>query len=606
MSRWSAYGKLDSRLLEDGDAKFIGVDMTRDRALLGPGMLAEAVNKRLRDGAAATRPGNVQPPDFAAPFTNTLIGSGIYSNPNGDELMLVAEAGAAFVWGLQDGKDPIKINLAAGQTCPAAGGSVEFVQAFDKVELLRKPGIALSALIWDGTAGHTFDVVTLPAGAIKIIPPNNLSPGIPGYTACNTHGEPFQDRVLYYNAQDPALPWSYQFIASDVIQPTAYDPPNRTFNVNAGEAGWITRIWPYFDSSAVVFKKRTIHQFYDFAGPDPTLATRRQLSKTRGLCAPRAIVESGSDLLFLDEPAGIYKLNQVIQNQVATEPYPVSDNIQPLINRINWPSARKWAGAVPLKEYAYFGLPLDPWPISVTGNNVIVVYNTVTSQWESGFDYIADSTCRIHALHVTNYQNGRAVFGLDYTNKKVYALYQSSLPQDQVNDVQIPIIDAIETRGYTCGDPHSFKRYSRALASLRTVNPLVTVSAISDGFNEIKTLNPTPLTKDRAKFYPHGHDDFGPATGDPNEPRREDYSQASLLDNFVGEDFELVPIGPVSEIPGSADPGGGPLQESREPFSVRVNARWISLRIENHNGVCDVLAAGVEATASLMETKTAA
>jgi hypothetical protein len=65
-------------------------------------------------------------------------------------------------------------------------------------------------------------------------------------------------------------------------------------------------------------------------------------------------------------------------------------------------------------------------------------------------------------------------------------------------------------------------------------------------------------------------------------------------------------VGQVSDIPPSPLPVQGPRQETREPFSVRVNARWISLRIENQNGVCDVLTAGVEATQSAMETKTAA
>jgi hypothetical protein len=141
---------------------------------------------------------------------------------------------------------------------------------------------------------------------------------------------------------------------------------------------------------------------------------------------------------------------------------------------------------------------------------------------------------------------------------------------------------------------------------LRMSNPLVTVTAISDGVNEQKNLTPTPLTKDRTKFYPHGHDDFDPVTGDPTEEKRQDYSAAGLLDNAVGEDFELIPIGPVSEIPPSPLPTPGPRQSTREPFSVRVNARWLSLRIENLSGVCDVLATGVEATPSFMETKTAA
>jgi hypothetical protein len=584
--RWSAYGRLDSRLAEDGDNAFIGVDMTRDRALLPPGTLARSENKRLRIGAAATRLGNVQAPDFDVAFVNKFIGSGIYSNPNGDEVMLVAELNATYVWALQYGKDAFKVNLAAGETL-AGFAAVEFVQAFDKVILLRRPGGASTPLEWDGTIGHTFKPVVKPLGAFAVIP-------------AAWHGESFQSRVLYYYAQFAAPPWSYQFIMSDILQYAGYDPALATFNVNAGESDWITRIWPYFQQSVVVFKRRSIHQAMGF-NIDPTLMTERQLSRRIGLCATKCVLEWGRDVAFLSEPGGIYKLNEVIQDQVAAEPLPVSERIQSVIDRINWRAAETWACAQALGEYGYFAVPLDG---RQGGNNAVLVLNLTNGEWESVPDRWSDPTFLIQALHVTQYEGGRALFGLDYVNRKIYALYRQE-GFDQVNGDLLPINDVIETRGYTCGDNRSFKRYSRAVASLRTCDPLIQVSAISDGVNEVKILNPNPLTKDRSKFYPHGHADFGEGD-DPLEPKREDYSLSGTVDTFVGEDYGLIPIGPVSEIPPSSLPIPGPRQETREPFSVRVNARWISLRIQSLGGVCDVLAAGVEATQSAMETKTAA
>jgi hypothetical protein len=587
MSRWSAYGKLDSRLVEDGDNAFTGVDMTRDRALLQPGTLARSENKRLRIGAAATRLGNVQAPDFDVPFINRFIGSGIYSNPNGAEVMLVAELGSTYVWALQYGKDAFKVNLAAGQTLSGVTG-VEFVQAFDKVLLLRRTGSTLTPLEWDGTAGHTFDPVAAPPGAFGVIPPV-------------WNGEPFESRVLYYQAGNPALPWSYQFIMSDVLQYAGYDPALGTFNVNAGESDWITRLWPYFDQGVVVFKRRTIHLAQNF-NIDPTLMTERALSKRLGLCATKCVLEWGPDLAFLSEPGGIYRLNQPLQNLIATDPLPISEPIQSVIDRINWSEAEKFACAAALGEYGYFAVPLDQ---TVSGNNAVLVLNLTNGQWESVPDRWSDPTFLIHALHVTQYAGGRALFGLDYNNRKIYALYQQEA-FDQINGDILPISDLMETRGYTCGDHRAFKRYSRAVAALRTCDPLIQVSAIADGVNEVKPLNPSPLTKDRLKFYPHGHADFDPADGDPLEPKRQDYSLAGTLDTFVGEDYEVIPVGPVSEIPPTPLPSQGPRQETREPFSVRVNARWISLRIENLGGVCDVLSTGIEATQSTMETKTAA
>ena len=586
MNRWNSYGRLDSQVLQEGDSKFIGVDMTRDRPLLAPGMLARAENKRLRDGAAVTRLGNVLVPDFNPGFVNRLIGSGIYSNPNGSEVMLVAELGTTYVWALQYGKDPIKVNLAAGQNL-ANLAKVEFVQAFDKVLLLRWPtGVPL---VWNGTTGHTFDPVAYAPGSgdpAVVIPPV-------------WNGEPFQNRVLYYKAQFAAVPWSYQFIMSDVLEYAAYDPILATFMVNAGESDWITRIWPYFQQSVVVFKRHSIHRAQDFA-IDPTFMSQRQLSKRIGLCATKCVAEVGRELFFLDEPGGIYKLNEVIRDQIATEPQPVSDAIQPLIDRIYWPQAEFWACAEVLKEYAYFAWPVDG---AIDGSNVVAAYNTVTSQWESAPDRWADPTFRIHALHVTNFQGGRALFGVDYLNQRVYALYQA--PTDEIKDQFWPINDVIETRGYTCGDANGFKRFQRSVMALRTVDPVITVSAITDGVSEVKTLNPVPLTKDRLKFYQHDRADYDPLSGDPNESKREDYSTNAEFLDFVGEDFEELPVGPITFIPPTELPGLGPQQQSLEPFSVRQNGRWLSMRVENLGLGCDVLSIGVEGI-PLERTRTAA
>jgi hypothetical protein len=107
------------------------------------------------------------------------------------------------------------------------------------------------------------------------------------------------------------------------------------------------------------------------------------------------------------------------------------------------------------------------------------------------------------------------------------------------------------------------------------------------------------------KFYPHGHADFDPLTSDPNESKREDYSGGENLDNFAGEDFEFLPVGPISFVPPTAPAGVGPKQESLEPFSVRQNGRWISMRVENLGFACDVLSVGVEAI-PLERTRTAA
>src|SRR5215472_4815746 len=109
MSRWAGHGQSETRVLSEGDARFNGMDMTRDRALLQPGQLALSLNKRLINGIAATRQGCVFEADFNPAFTNQLVGSGVFSNPNGDDVLLVGELNANFIWVLQYDKDPVKI-----------------------------------------------------------------------------------------------------------------------------------------------------------------------------------------------------------------------------------------------------------------------------------------------------------------------------------------------------------------------------------------------------------------------------------------------------------------------------------------------------------------
>jgi hypothetical protein len=571
MRRWQTYGKLDTPVATEGDRGFTALRMTGDRALLPQGMLARSENKRLRNGSATTRLGNVWSSDFNPGFTGRILGSAIYSNPNGDEVMLVATAEADYVWALQFGKDPVKINLVAGQTLTGALG-VEFVQAFEKVLLLRRPSGAFARLVWDGVNANTFNVVTTP-GPATLIP-------------ATWNGEPFQNRVVLYNANFSGLPWRDQIVMTDVLDYTQYDNVLSVFRVNAGESDWITRVWPYYRGALVILKRRTLHLLQDFT-LDPSLAFQRMLSKRIGAIATRCVLEAGSDLYFLSDPGGIYKLSEVIQDQIGAEPTAVSEPIQPAIDDINWQLA-VWSAAEVLGEYLFFMVPLKH------GGWSMLVYNVATRNWES-VDKWGDPRFRIDALHATQYDGGRALFGIDYANKQVYVLYKS-IGFDEIHSQLVPIRDLIETRGYTMGEADTFKQFQRTAIALRTSDPEVTITALMDGVNEEKMLTPEPITRNRLTFYPHGHAEFVPGVDDPNEPYREDYSAGELID-FSGEDFMNLPVGPIKELPATAGftVSQAPQQQSLERLSVRTKGRWCSLRVENESGTCEVLATGVEA-----------
>jgi hypothetical protein len=603
MNRWSP--GLASPVGQDGDPvpggaggpAFKGMDMMSERDQLPPGMVPLSVNKRFRTGSAMKRMGTIEPEEFNNGFGNNplypIVGSGIFSDPNGAEVMLVAvknasfnfgEGAVPFVWVLQTGQDPKRIPFATGTGDLVNVNKVRFCQAFDKVALFREPILTRPTLVWDGDPdGEFVNVDTL------IVTGAGGEP-----TPATSAGETFQNRILLYSPFAVNTPRRDQIIMTDPGNISTYDPVFGDFRINSGQADFMVRAFQYFKGAVVGFKHRSIHMLENFS-VDPTQGSQRQISGEIGLCGHDAVVRDGADVLFLSEPNGVYRLSEVIEDQIVSPAIPVSTPIDPAIRSINWAAARN-AVAGTEEEYAFFAVPLG-----VRGyNNAVLVYNRSTRLWESG-DLWGDWTFGISAMHTTNYNGRRTLFGLDYRNRRVYALYQS-VP-DEINGQTWHIHDIIETRGYNLGDSTRFKRYQRMAIAISTVDPEVSVTAISDGFNEQKVLTPTPITKRRFKFYTHGHADFD-GTTDPDEPKREDYSISDF--EFAATGFEGLLEGPIMFLPAAGSYVEAPAQQSLERIQVRTNGRWVSLRIENTSGRCDLLAVAVEGIAGNVETRTAA
>ena len=579
MQRWQTYGARDTPLKSEGDAAFVGIDMTRDRGALPPGMIARGENNRMREGNCRVRPGNILPGEFQAPFIAPFLGSAIYSNPNGNEVMLVADSGGDYVWQLRAGQVWKKILFEPG--VDLVGDSVEFCQAFEKVLLMRKPipGGATTNLVWDGNEANTFDYITM-----------STFFGGGTLTPATWNAEPFKNRVLLYNARDPTVPWRDQIQMSDVLDYSQCDDILGKFRINAAESDIITRVWGYYQGAVVVFKARSLHLLSNFT-VDPFFAVQNMLTRRLGLACNKGVTEDGHDLLFISEPGGIYRLSEVIQEQIATEARPVSDPIQPIVDRINWEGTAQWGCAQTIKDYAYFGVCLD----DVTdGCNALLVLNLATRQWESAPDVFGDQTLRLNALHVTKAEHGLALYGLDYTAAKIYHLFGGN-DTDEVGDVDLPIVHTIETRGYTLGVPDEFKRFDRAAVAVATSNPNAELAAITDGAYEVKVIK--TITKDRTRFYPQASPDYIAGFSDAVAPYRKDYSVVPDTDpNFVGEDFDDLDAGAIDELPATPVPAV-PVsikQQSVEPLPVRANGRWLSIRSVNSTGTCDILSVGVE------------
>ena len=384
---------------------------------------------------------------------------------------------------------------------------------------------------------------------------------------------------------------------SDIEDYTSYDPVFQVFRTNPGEADFITRIMSYFKGAVVIFKNQSIH-LAELSNLYPVSTTQRILNRSIGGVGTKLPLMVGTDILFASAPHGFYALSQVIQDQIGALPVPISEPIQDTINQINWAVTIQMGCSVALDNYAFFGVALGR---GATRLNAILVYDTQTRQWVSAPDRWADGTFAFNALHVTNYGFVQRVFAVDYTAGAVYLMYEGITDEMMSGTFNIPFL--METRGYIGDDPLRFKRFGRASVGIATYNPETTVTALTDGFNEEKQLG--VITKNRLKFYQHGHKDFDVVNDDPNEQKRQDYSLIQP-DDFVGDDFEDLAEGEITFIPATQPPGIGPLQETVEPFLVRSWGRWCALRIEDNGGTCEVTACNVESTHALNTNRTLA
>lgn len=592
MPRFGSYSQRDTPDVTGGDSGFVGIDMTRDKPNVQTGFISLGQNTRLRTGRGKQRKGTFMAGDFNPPagFGNYLVGSGVFRDPNGDEWLVVAPAGATYTWALRHGRDPLKIDYDAAVTgTNGLGGGVngvEFVQAFDKLLLLRRPlqGGPAENLMWDGTSASKWVVTTLSATG------RTLVPGM-------FNGEPFMDRVIFYKANAPGIGARDQWLITDEGDYTSYDAVYQAFTTNAAEADFITRIMAYYRNSVIIFKNQSIHMS-EFLPTFPVSRTERIINKTIGSVGNKMPLMVGGDVLFASMPQGFYSLSEVIQEQIATLPVPISEPIQPLIDQINWPITLQMGCSVALDNYAFFGVALGR---GATRLNAILVYDTARKVWESAGDTWADPSFAFNALHVTNYDAVQRVFAIDYLTGAIYLLYEGLVDELVTGTFNVPF--KMETRGYIGDDPMAFKRFGRMSIGIATYEPHTTITAITDGFNEEKEI--AVITKDRLKFYQHGHAAFDVLTDDPTEQKREDYS-VSEPDNVIVDDFEDLPSGPITSIPPTAPPILGPMQESVERHLVRSFGRWLAFRVENDEGACDVTTIGVESTPAMNTTRTAA
>jgi hypothetical protein len=558
----------------EGDQQFVGIQMTLDRDKLTNGYIARGENNRMKRGICAPRGGTIIP-TFANVYPlNTIYGSGLFSNPNGDEHILVAIGQPSIILAIKAGSYPTIIGEPID---PPFVPGMEFVQHFDKLLLHRPDGG--NTLEWDGDLSHPFSPISKsnPGDTSTVLMPN------PAWSVN------FGNRAIFPTGPDTIG-------VSDIDDYTSYDPILMDFRINTGTADRVVGAYPFAQNNLIVGKTRGMDVLTNFVG-DLSLAAMEVLTNEIGICARRSGRMVGADFFYLSgDHFGVYRISEVIQSRLQSEPVPVSDAIEPLMKRINW----KYAGnAVANVHDIFYGLavPMDQSKV----NNAVLIHNTVTKEWESIHLWDPASGMQIDNLIVTDYYGQLVTYAIGGPPgyQSIYAFgigIDDQMAINTDNTRQRYWIDhIIETRGFaTLGWNAATKRdFKRVEIAVATLMPSVTVTEITEKAKDERILNSTPITRNPAKYHLFSKADYvaDNTNQDFEAPMRQDYS----LD-LTNTDFDLTDPGVQLEIK----------QNDTLRFSTKARGRWVSYRIENKQGVCETQALLAESTGTQRETRKAA
>jgi hypothetical protein len=495
----------------------------------------------------------------------TVYGAGIFRDPDSIEYLLVATAE-----GVHATKESSPSTLLAGGSISS---DVEFVQCFNVVVMFR--GEALEPLIME-RVDEGFKSITKVASDTAI--DENDSDGTVTIPNGST-GLFFSNRLLIPHDKDTVA-------ASDYLNYTRYQPVMANFKINQGSEDELVALVRINNSTIACFKTNSIYIVSNIYGNLSDI-TLDEVTREYGAVGRNSVVQVGSDVVFLSSKRGVTSLGIADNGKVTAIDVPLSDPIQPLVDRINWNYA-SGAAAAYHNNRLYMAVPLD----GETYNNAILVYDFLAKAW-AGYD--DGNAIKVKKFIETTHQGKRRLFFLDTDG--FINLYDDALTECGFVD-EVPtstdssnadfgklsieqVSDEVTTRGYT-GNLIQSKRWATAEVQLATSEPTLTVTAVFDGANEnTKQLTPTSgLTFDRTKYDKPFH-----AT---------DFNASMSADDFFTQHRQDYSVDPDTEIAlptGGSDTGFDPdlHQQSQNRFKYRGEGKYVQLKVENTNGRAELL-----------------
>jgi hypothetical protein len=257
-----------------------------------------------------------------------------------------------------------------------------------------------------------------------------------------------------------------ELVASDIFDSDTFDQIGNQFRISSGKSDFIVGIKGFTQDSVVVFNRKSIHLMTGVSGSLADVKTTMVTDEV-GAAARKSIVQVANQIMFLSDQ-GIYSVSFLDEYNLRGTGTPLSETIQPYIDRINQDFAYLSVGVYFNNRY-WLAVPLDSQPGAGDTNklNTILVYNFINQGFES-IDNVNSSDFAIrdllvaregsqNALYLTTLEGGvhklDALEGSDKVSQKA-----GQRPED---DPGIDVVSQLTTRQYDA-DSMDRKNFSRA------------------------------------------------------------------------------------------------------------------------------------------------
>jgi hypothetical protein len=508
----------------------------------------------------------------------TVYGTGIFRDPASTEYVLVAASDG--VYATKEGNPSTKL---AGVS--SISSDVDFVQCFNTVVMFQGDDV-------EPVAMTRIDIgfVAISQTDTDITIDENDDDGTETIPNAST-GLFFANRLLIPHSKDLVA-------ASDFLNYTRYSPVMSNFRINQGSEDELVSLVRINNSTIACFKTNSIYIVSNIYGNMADI-TLDEVTREYGAVGKNSIVQVGDDVVFLSSKKGVTSLGVAQHGKVSAVDVPMSEPIQPLIDRINW-NAASGAAAAYHNNRLYMAVPLD----GSSDNNVILIFDYLAGGW-AGYDtltYSSGRAIKVKQFLETTHQGKRRLFFLDtdgfinlYDDALTECGFVDELPKStdsahaDFGNIEIEqISDEIVTRGYTAGDISS-KKWQSAEVQLATNDPSFTVNAQFDGPEEDNLELVGNQTFSRTQYdRPFDKADYveSMAGDDFMTKFRQDYS--------VNLDTEIdLPDGVGADDNVGFDPDLH--QQSQNRYRYRGEGRYVQLKVANTNGRAELVATKVGA-----------